>query len=134
VSNQSCGATYPARHHLDAPSAQDAFLPFLPQDEAGGADPAAEEVVQLIAHDLGQLLAAPDAAFWTTVRGSASLQTCLDSYLQNCRWRSQNGCCFVCAARIRQENDAPVHTASSRCMQPAVTVSLQLSGSRLALP
>ena len=28
---------------------QGGFLQFLPQDEAGGADPAAEEVVQIIA-------------------------------------------------------------------------------------
>ncbi len=61
------------------------FLPFLPQDEAGGADAAAEEVVQLIGQDLAELLAAPDADFWGSVRDDASLQACLDSYLQNAR-------------------------------------------------
>lgn len=61
------------------------FLPFLPQDEAGGADPAAEEVVRLIGQDLQSLLSASDGDFWAAAVGNASLAACLDSYLQNSR-------------------------------------------------
>lgn len=61
------------------------LLPFLPQDEAGGADPAAEEVVHLTGQDLQRLLAVPDGDFWAAAADNASLAVCLDSYLQNCR-------------------------------------------------
>jgi hypothetical protein len=62
------------------------FLPFLPEDEAGGANPAAEEVVQYLAQDLQALLALSDGNFWAAADGNASLAACLDSYLQNSRW------------------------------------------------
>jgi hypothetical protein len=73
-------------HDVHADAVLQEFLPFLPEDEAGGADPAAEEVVQFLARDLQALLAAPDADFWAAVTGNASLAACLDSYLQNSRW------------------------------------------------
>ena len=59
--HRECGSetqlTLPPQHALwsvrydqtGASMLQGGFLQFLPQDEAGGADPAAEEVVQIIA-------------------------------------------------------------------------------------
>jgi hypothetical protein len=61
------------------------FLPWLPQDEALGEDVAAEELLQLINEDLSYLLCSDDAEFWNCVKNDRSLQTCLDTYLQNCR-------------------------------------------------
>lgn len=65
---------------------QGSYLPFLPQDAAtNGSDPVAEEVVALISEDLAALLRAPTEQFWGTLERDASLQACLDSYLQHCR-------------------------------------------------
>ena len=66
-----------------------AFLPYLPQDNASLAD----STVAAVSERLGELLRAPAPRFWDAVRGDASLQTCLDSYLQYARCgHSRCGC------------------------------------------
>ena len=59
------------------------FVPFLPQDVA---NPGSERVVETINEDLEDLLALDARQFWLTVRTNASLQACLDSYLQFARY------------------------------------------------
>lgn len=78
----------PASMQLDVISprprslAQGGFLPFLPQDNASLADPAAEELFGITASELGNLLKLPAGGFWAVVQTDPSLGAYIDSYLR----------------------------------------------------
>ena len=61
-----------------------AFLSFLPLDNSSNLAEA-EQVVELISEDLGDVLRLPPGEFWQLLESSSSLRACLDSYLKNCR-------------------------------------------------
>jgi hypothetical protein len=90
-----------------------AFVPFLDVDNHDLAL-GAQQVLETINGDLGQLLRLPSAEFWRVVAGDPSLRTCLDSFLRfrRCQWVVFSHVCRCCGLAATIKGAAAVGAAS----------------------